>query len=110
MLNQGEHRIKDGLVSDHMVVVQDQDDVGFLFHKILQEGHQDGGERGRLGRVQHGECSLPNIRQAGTQRRNDRSPKADRIIIQGVKGKPGDHGFGSVALGTFHRFQALLGL
>src|SRR5436305_16578 len=36
--------------------------------------------------------------QAGTQCSNDRSPKADRIIIQLIKGKPGEHGFGSLTL------------
>ena len=91
-----------------MVIIQDQDDICVLFYEVLQEGHQDGCERRRLGRVQHGESPLPTIRLIDLQCRNDRGPKAYRIIIQLIKGKPGNQWFGSVSLCALHPFQALI--
>ena len=66
MIEQEEQPIVDGLVRDHMVVIQDDDNFPGALHELIEQGRQDGRERGGLLRVQHGESHLPHPGQAGT--------------------------------------------
>ena len=42
MIEQEEHALLDGLVRDHMVVIQDEDDFSVHLHELLEQGRQDG--------------------------------------------------------------------
>ena len=42
MIEQEEHALLDGLVRDHMVVIQDEDDFTVHLHELLEQGRQDG--------------------------------------------------------------------
>src|SRR5579859_5475916 len=98
MIKQEEQRVVDGLVRDHMVVIQDEDDVSRALYEFIEQVCQDGRKRGSLSRVQQGKSRLPKMGQTSAQRCNDCGPEAARVIVQRIEGEPGDSLLGSTAL------------
>ena len=104
MIEQEEHALLDGLVRDHMVVIQDEDELSIHLLHLIEERGQDGRERRSLWRMKHLSRRLAKGGQISLHCGNDREPEADRIIVWLVKGEPGKSRFGSP------RFCALLRL
>src|SRR5262249_27291263 len=89
MIEEEPDGITDSLIRDHMIVIQNQDEIPGGALKIVKQRRQDGREWERLGGMQQGERSLSKSGAALAQCRNDPIPEADRIIVQFLKGKPG---------------------
>src|SRR2546423_633187 len=100
MIEKREQGVVNGLVRDHMVVIQKQDDFSVHLLHLVEERGQDGRERRSLWRVQHRPRRFAKCGQTGPYGGNDREPEADRIIVWLVKGEPGTSWFGSPPLCT----------
>src|SRR5437879_5069526 len=98
MIEQRKQGVVNGLLRDHMVVIQDEHELSVHLLHLLEERGQDGRERRRLWRVQHLSRRLAKGGETGLHCRNDREPEADRIIVWLVKGEPGTSRFGSPRL------------
>src|SRR5436309_7210003 len=98
MIEKREQGVVNGLIRDHMVVIQDEDDVSVHLLHLIEERGQDGRERRNLWRVQHLSRRFATGGQTGPHCGNDREPEADRIIVWLVKREPGTSRFGSLPL------------
>ena len=67
MIEQEEQGVVNGLVRDHMVVIQDEDELSVHLLHLIEQGGQDGRERGSLWRVQQRLCRLAKVGQTGAQ-------------------------------------------
>src|SRR2546425_12694650 len=89
MIEEEQHGIRNGLMLDHMVVIQDENEFFALLPQLIEQHGQDGRKRRSLLRVQESKRLLPNLRKAGWQRCNARYPETERIIIHHIKREPG---------------------
>ena len=48
MIEQEEESMVDGLIFDHVIVIQDEDDFSICLHDLIEQGRKDGRERGSL--------------------------------------------------------------
>src|SRR3989440_10830340 len=89
MVQEEQHGLRNGLVLDHMVVIQDEDEFFALLPQLIEQHAQDRRKRSSLLRVQESKRHLPNRRKAGLQCCNARTPETERIIIHPIKREPG---------------------
>jgi hypothetical protein len=48
MIEQEEESMVDGLIFDHVIVIQDEDDFSICLQNLIEQGRKDGRERGSL--------------------------------------------------------------
>ena len=78
-----------GSESTTMVVVEDEDDTVRESRDLVEQGRQHRFGGWRLGRLEHAQHPLPNIRRDRPQSGDEVGQEARRIAVPFVQGKPG---------------------
>ncbi len=89
MIEQEGQAFMNGQVLDHLIVVQEQEDLSIMLQDLIDEHGQDGRDGRGLRAVQEMKSILAKSREARTQGRDNGGPEARGIIIQLIQRQPG---------------------